>query len=395
MPPHERPWRHPSELPAPAHEPPTRGGRLLIVVTAAVGLVLVGVTRRAHDAGPDLPAKPWRRSRPRRCSATSAPTRSAGSPVRRRNRPRGHRHVRPDAVLAGVGGEPPPRQRHDDSGRRRRRADAAVAIVTPIGSDGLGVTTAAAVAGRSGAIEAMLPSGTSSRRAGRYRQRRRRRALHRGRRQRRRLARPRSPPTSGRWSPSARTPCQQRRAAGPVVPEASPVFDSSGALVGLCTIGPDGVAMLPVDSLPDVEPPLVVATDATDRADDRAGTELPRRSRVSSDAPAESPGPALRRAPGEPPATACPRHDRAGGRRQPTPAATSDSASVGDAADAAASLGRQPARVQPPATATPPRTPSKAATAAARAPATIPPRDSSWRRCGVIIVHHLASVPST
>ena len=32
---------------------------------------------------------------------------------------------------------------------------------------------------------------------------------------------------------------------------------------------------------------------------------------------------------------------------------------------------------------------------AASAPATIPARDSSWRRLGVIIVHQRASVPST
>lgn len=43
MPPHERPWRHPSELGPPAHEPTTASGRLLIVSTAALGLLLVGV----------------------------------------------------------------------------------------------------------------------------------------------------------------------------------------------------------------------------------------------------------------------------------------------------------------------------------------------------------------
>ena len=60
------------------------------------------------------------------------------------------------------------------------------------------------------------------------------------------------------------------------VPEASPMFDSSGELVGLWTIGPDGVAMLPVDSLPGVEPPLVVASETSaDRGHDGAGRTRP------------------------------------------------------------------------------------------------------------------------
>ena len=57
LPPHERSWRHPSELPGPPPEPATRGGRLLIVAVGTVGLVLVGVLaltmtpRRADQAG--------------------------------------------------------------------------------------------------------------------------------------------------------------------------------------------------------------------------------------------------------------------------------------------------------------------------------------------------------
>ena len=57
LPPHERSWRHPSELPGPPPEPATRGGRLLIVAVGTVGLVLVGVLAltmtpdRADQAG--------------------------------------------------------------------------------------------------------------------------------------------------------------------------------------------------------------------------------------------------------------------------------------------------------------------------------------------------------
>lgn len=43
QPPHERSWRHPSELAAPVAEPTTPAGRVLIISTATVGLVLVGV----------------------------------------------------------------------------------------------------------------------------------------------------------------------------------------------------------------------------------------------------------------------------------------------------------------------------------------------------------------
>jgi hypothetical protein len=57
LPPHERSWRHPSELPGTPPEPATRGGRLLIVAVGTVGLVLVGVLaltmtpQRADRAG--------------------------------------------------------------------------------------------------------------------------------------------------------------------------------------------------------------------------------------------------------------------------------------------------------------------------------------------------------
>ncbi|MBA3288184.1 MAG: hypothetical protein H0U21_09205 [Acidimicrobiia bacterium] len=42
LPPHERPWRHPSELPPPPHEPTTTAGRLLILSSATLSLLLIG-----------------------------------------------------------------------------------------------------------------------------------------------------------------------------------------------------------------------------------------------------------------------------------------------------------------------------------------------------------------
>jgi len=46
-PPHERSWRHPSELPPPTPEDPTSGLRALAVVTGLCGLVLVTVVALA------------------------------------------------------------------------------------------------------------------------------------------------------------------------------------------------------------------------------------------------------------------------------------------------------------------------------------------------------------
>lgn len=43
LPRHERDWRHPSELGPPAHEPTSRTGRVLIVSTGTLGLLLVGI----------------------------------------------------------------------------------------------------------------------------------------------------------------------------------------------------------------------------------------------------------------------------------------------------------------------------------------------------------------
>ena len=159
------------------------------------------------------------------------------------------------------------------------RADGAIALVTPIGADGLGVTTAAAVDGRAGEIEAMLPSGklTSARLLG----------TSNG------VAVVQLPDatatdatqlaetTEGGWTVVAFGDEFDISGEGDAlrslaVPEAAPIFDASGALVGLCTIGPDGVELLAVTSLPDLSPTIASSEPANNRSDgcfDRADRE--------------------------------------------------------------------------------------------------------------------------
>lgn len=101
LPRHEREWRHPSELGPPAHEPTSRTGRVLIVSTATLGLLLVGIL-----------------------AITMTPRQSA-SPVAA------------NSTALGL---------------RVRAAPASdrLPIVTPIGDDGWAITTADALAGFSG-----------------------------------------------------------------------------------------------------------------------------------------------------------------------------------------------------------------------------------------------------
>ena len=77
LPPHERPWRHPSELGPPAHEPTTTGGRVLIATTATLGLLLVGLLV--------LTMTPGRSASPDAASSTVSALRSA--PTHRRPPP--------------------------------------------------------------------------------------------------------------------------------------------------------------------------------------------------------------------------------------------------------------------------------------------------------------------
>ena len=135
------------------------------------------------------------------------------------------------------------------------------------------MTTAAAVEGRSGAIEAMLPSGAfvtvelvgtdngvavvrvpevSTSAAARL------------------AESPADDWTVVAFGDEYAVDGGYRQLRSLSVPEAAPIFDADGALVGLCTIGPDGVELLPVTSLPDVTPP---PTDREPDSTDAAVTE--------------------------------------------------------------------------------------------------------------------------
>jgi hypothetical protein len=102
LPPHERAWRHPSELGPPPHEPTSRSGRVLIASTATLGLLLVGIL-----------------------AITMTPRRSA-SPVAATSTALGLRGAPADDAAGGL------------------------PMVTPIGEDGWAVTTADALADVSG-----------------------------------------------------------------------------------------------------------------------------------------------------------------------------------------------------------------------------------------------------
>lgn len=111
LPPHERPWRHPSELGPPAPEPTSTSGRVLIVTTATLSLLLIGLLALSMTPGRGAP--------PVAVVATS------------------------DAAAARLAAlEQPP-----------------LPMVAPLGDDGWAVTTTGAVGSRTGVMAARLPSG--------------------------------------------------------------------------------------------------------------------------------------------------------------------------------------------------------------------------------------------
>lgn len=164
-----------------------------------------------------------------------------------------------------------------------------VVLVTPVAGGELGVTTAAAVGARTGAIQALLPTGelvdgellvadgdvAVVRLAG---------------------APSGAPvasgaPRRGRELTVVAYGDEIAVAEGGLdqltVPEGAPIFDERGALVGLCTIGPDGVEMLPMPSLPDIPPDEGVGGDGTVAATDApASTDgVPANEPVQSSSP--------------------------------------------------------------------------------------------------------------
>lgn len=121
LPPHERPWRHPSELGPPEHEPTTGGGRLLIVTTATFGLVLVALLAVAVTP-----------------TASTSTDEAPPSVVAVRAVPATFVRLDEPVEAVAAGGAP---------------------MVAPVGGDGLALTTASAVHGSGGRLTVRLPSG--------------------------------------------------------------------------------------------------------------------------------------------------------------------------------------------------------------------------------------------
>jgi hypothetical protein len=259
LPPHERAWRHPSELPAPRHEPPTRGGRLLIVATAAVALALVGVLAVRMTPGRSA-------TRDALVTVTTSSvigelTASSFGEVAGAATGTGRRFTdlfgRTFAALLASTSSSPVTTAVGALG---------LVVVTPFGSDGLGVTTAVAVAGQRGTIDAVLPSGAVV--SAELIETRDGVAIveladHADRGHR--ATEPTLTKPADDWTVVA-FGAEIRVGEGDelsslTVPEAAPIFDADGNLVGLCTIGPNGVEMLPLEALPDVGPPLVVSSE--------------------------------------------------------------------------------------------------------------------------------------
>jgi hypothetical protein len=111
LPPHERPWRHPSELGPPSHEPTSTSGRVIIATAATLSLLLVGLLV--------VSMTPDRADTPQTVSATTS----------------------------GSGGS------------AAALAQPRLPLVTPIGDDGWAITTTGAVRARTGRMAARLPSG--------------------------------------------------------------------------------------------------------------------------------------------------------------------------------------------------------------------------------------------
>ena len=237
LPPHERTWRHPSELGPPAHEPTTTGGRVLMISTATVGLLLVGVLV--------LTMTPRRSESPVAASSTISALRSA-----------------PSAAV-----EQPP----------------ALPLVTPVG-DGWGVTTADAVAATDGElVEVRLVSGDvvdaevmGTDPAGAVTV----------------VSLPADPDAEHLELAAQPGPTDTVlvQTADPIVvtmdelgsldvDEATPVLDDRGRLVGLCTGGSDELGMAPVDEVrtpPTTTPaPATTNTPTTVRPPTTAATAPP------------------------------------------------------------------------------------------------------------------------
>ena len=349
LPPHERPWRHPSELGPPEHEPTTTGGRVIILTTATLSMLLIGVL--AISMTPD-------RSSPESAVSTITGLRTA-------------------PVTAAALDQP------------------SLPIVTPLGDGGWAVTTMSALAGRSGSVRARLPSGdvvvvevvATDRSAGLTVV-----SLPEAGSDGYELAAAEPSPDDTvlvRSDPPQTVTMIELAALD--VDEATPVLDGAGDLIGLCTNEREGVALRTVATMPDDPTTTVAATEPT-----TAPTAAP--TTAASTRPDEPPDDAADDASHDDGPEHDARHRRDGaGQRARRLTGSGAGESSRNRARSPPRDGSRPAgrtadqrwrrRHHRTAAAMPP--------AAASEAVTIPASASSWRRLGVIIVHQRASVPST
>jgi hypothetical protein len=218
LPPHERPWRHPSELGPPEHEPTSTRGRVLIVTTATLSLLLVGALA--------LSMTPGQGPGPIAVGSTTAEA-----------------STRPAAL------EQP-----------------GLPMVTPLGDEGYGVTTAGAAGGSRARMAARLPSGAVV-------------DVYIVRRDEASGVTLVSLPTrtsgyelaASRPAPSDTVVVQAREPivvamvdiAGLDVAEGTPVLDDQGDLVGLCTWDADTITVMTVSTMPGAEPASTTSAPRT------------------------------------------------------------------------------------------------------------------------------------
>jgi hypothetical protein len=209
LPPHERPWRHPSELGPPSHEPTSTGGRVLIVTTATLSLLLIGLL-----------------------ALSMTPDRGGDPPV---------------AVQAT----------NEDPTAGPAALEQPLPMVTPLGDEGWAVMTSDAVGARAGLMAARLPSGDV------VDVEIVRRDAESG------VTLVSLPELTHGYQLAERSPgptdtvvvhspepqiVTMLAVARLDVAEGTPVLDDDGALVGICTTGSQGVAVMTVSTMPGATP---------------------------------------------------------------------------------------------------------------------------------------------
>jgi hypothetical protein len=253
LPPHERPWRHPSELGPPAPEPTSTSGRVIIATAATLSLLLIGLL--AISMTPDQGGTPR--------AVASTTSGSHGSAVAL-EQPR-------------------------------------VPLVTPIGDDGWALATSGAVKASTGVMSARLPTGDvvdvrivrrdddagltlvslPSQTSG-YRL----------------AASPPAPTDTVEVHSSRRTQVVEMVALSTLdVEEGAAVVDDDGDLVGLCTMDSGTVEVLTISTMPGTTSPPSTTTTTTPR---RQTTTVPTTVSTTVAVPAPSTTPSSAPAPTNP-----------------------------------------------------------------------------------------------